>query len=464
MAGSPVRRRPQTIKQAKKAYQKAGGVKKLTERELRQIERAAELKARAERIKEREAKRKLNQQKREERLEKERQARAKVGIPPEPTGGLGKIRASQCRLSSQWFSRKPGQFGDRGLKQLELEEIRGNPYTASAGSDKTDLGDEDTPPPSAQKQDLREPILESRTSEEPIVDVKLKRVDDTRVPLSNISPNRHSARNPIDDQKSKPGTSILASEAEFYRTRQLDCKYQRRSQSISTKLKPHLSQNNNTPRKIEKSNGSAQDVRSEPSPRTSDTPAFRPNDPSMMPPPRFPTTCVAKPELIPDDLDYAFPSDTQAEREISPQIMEGRSHSSPALHDTERARTSPPATGFDKQAQSDHQNPTRQAEPLGVPLDLEAHDTSQAIIDFLQIATQDFDDDMDEDMGSEPQPTCSAETFTRQANASSMSDSVENAQESKAIRASCVNDSFSSDYSYLGSQEMRELEDLVPAV
>ena len=464
MAGSPVRRRPQTIKQAKKAYQKAGGVKKLSERELRQIERAAELKARAERIKEREAKRKLNQQKKEERLEKDRQARAKVGIPQEPTGGLGKIRASQCRLSSQWFSRKPGHVGDGGVKTFEWEEIKGNPYTISAGSDKFDLEDEDTPPTSAQEQGLYKPVLESRTSEEPTVEVKLKREDDTRVPLSNISPNRHSARNPIDDQRLKPRISVFASEAKLYRTGQLECNYQKRSQSISTKSKPQFSQSDNAPRKIENSKLSAQGTPSKPSPRISDTPTFRLDDPSMMPPPRFPTTCVHKPELILDDLDYAFPSDTQAERELSPQMIEGGSPSSPAPHDTEKARKSPPATGFDEQAQTGCRNSSRQDEPFFVPLDLQGHDSSQAIIDFLQIATQDLEDDMDENVGSEPQPTCFADEFARQANASSTSDSIRNAQDTKATRASCVNDSFSSDYSNFGSQEMRELENLVPTV
>lgn len=124
MAVSPVRRRPQTLKQAKKAYQKNGGVKKLSEREIRQLERAAELQERAARINEREARRKLNLQKKEERLEKERQARAKAGLKEEPIGRLGKIGASQCRLGSQWFSRHtgPATIEERKCSAEEVDE------------------------------------------------------------------------------------------------------------------------------------------------------------------------------------------------------------------------------------------------------------------------------------------------------------------------------------------------------
>lgn len=73
--------RPQTLKQAKKAYRKAGATPRFSEIELRRLARAAELQERADRIKEREKKKKANRKKKEEKVEKEREARRKVGLP-----------------------------------------------------------------------------------------------------------------------------------------------------------------------------------------------------------------------------------------------------------------------------------------------------------------------------------------------------------------------------------------------
>ena len=72
--------RPQTLKQAKKAYRKAGPGPRFSEVELRRLARAAELQERADRIKDREKKKKANRKKREEKMEKEREARRKAGL------------------------------------------------------------------------------------------------------------------------------------------------------------------------------------------------------------------------------------------------------------------------------------------------------------------------------------------------------------------------------------------------
>ena len=104
MPSSTVRRPPQTLRQAKKAYQKSGP--RLSEIEIRRIERAAELEERAARMREREHKRKANLKKKAEREEKEREARKRMNIP-EPVKGFY-VGPSQIRMSG---------FLDTGIKR-----------------------------------------------------------------------------------------------------------------------------------------------------------------------------------------------------------------------------------------------------------------------------------------------------------------------------------------------------------
>lgn len=78
---STVEYRPQTLRQAKAAYRKSGLNRRFTEVETRQINRNAELLERADRIKKKELKKKRNKENKEHRLEKEKEARRKVGLP-----------------------------------------------------------------------------------------------------------------------------------------------------------------------------------------------------------------------------------------------------------------------------------------------------------------------------------------------------------------------------------------------
>ena len=73
--------RPQTSRQAKRAYQKSNKTARLSASELAAIERRAVLKERADRIKEREARRKANIKKREEKIAKEKELAAREGRP-----------------------------------------------------------------------------------------------------------------------------------------------------------------------------------------------------------------------------------------------------------------------------------------------------------------------------------------------------------------------------------------------
>ncbi|KAI4205923.1 MAG: hypothetical protein LQ350_000108 [Teloschistes chrysophthalmus] len=89
--------RPQTSRQAKKAYQKAGASPRLSAQEKRRIERNAELAARAERIRIHNLRAQDNKRKRAEKLEREREARKRMGIPEPVKENVG---PSQLRLGS----------------------------------------------------------------------------------------------------------------------------------------------------------------------------------------------------------------------------------------------------------------------------------------------------------------------------------------------------------------------------
>lgn len=88
--------RPQTLKQAKKAYKKAGALPRFSDAEIRRLNRAAELQERADRMKEKDRKRKANLKKREERLAKEREERKKAHLPAVKEAH---IAASQLQLA-----------------------------------------------------------------------------------------------------------------------------------------------------------------------------------------------------------------------------------------------------------------------------------------------------------------------------------------------------------------------------
>jgi len=81
MPTTSTRHPPLTLKQAKKAYQKSGAIRGLSETDLKHLERAALLQERADRIKKREAQKLINRRKRLEKEQKEREARKKMGIP-----------------------------------------------------------------------------------------------------------------------------------------------------------------------------------------------------------------------------------------------------------------------------------------------------------------------------------------------------------------------------------------------
>ena len=90
--------RPQTIKEAKKAYRKSGAGLKLSASELAIVERRAVLQERADNIKEREARRKANSKRKQERKERQKEALIRVGRPLPVERGI-EAGSSQLDLS-----------------------------------------------------------------------------------------------------------------------------------------------------------------------------------------------------------------------------------------------------------------------------------------------------------------------------------------------------------------------------
>ena len=80
MSNATSRCRPQTIRQAKAAYKKSGGSVRLTEAEKRRLERQIELDRRAERIQYRENQKKIQQKRRTEQEQQERESLLESGI------------------------------------------------------------------------------------------------------------------------------------------------------------------------------------------------------------------------------------------------------------------------------------------------------------------------------------------------------------------------------------------------
>ncbi|KAI4183830.1 MAG: hypothetical protein L6R41_005168 [Letrouitia leprolyta] len=89
--------KPQTSRQAKRAYQKAGGAPRLSAIEQRRLERSAELEERAARIRAHNTRARERKRKKAEKLEKERETRKRMGIP-EPI--KTKVTPSQLSLGA----------------------------------------------------------------------------------------------------------------------------------------------------------------------------------------------------------------------------------------------------------------------------------------------------------------------------------------------------------------------------
>ncbi len=116
--------RPQTLKQAKKAYRKSAGTVCLSESEKAIIERRVLLQERADRINEREARRKANLKRKEERVQREREARHRMGIATPPAKEGIHVGPSQLHLSGFLYAgvKRKTEEGEEAEDRAQRQE------------------------------------------------------------------------------------------------------------------------------------------------------------------------------------------------------------------------------------------------------------------------------------------------------------------------------------------------------
>lgn len=328
MPPTPLTHRPQTLKQAKRAYRKSGGTVLLSESEKAMLERRAVLQERADRIKEREARRKANLKRKEERVQKEREARHRMGIPtPPPKEGI-QVGPSQLHLSGFMYAGGKRKMGEKeeekeaGIPRqggLVVQEQQGHPVEAPGSPKPLKTSSPNTIPtltmPSqlanAKSSKVQELALQNRALP--------NRAPPARFPLQSKSTNPTMQPKSLAGNKHAWGVQTKASNLQEH------------------KLSPMISEENRT---------------------------IRLGTSRFIPPPSKPP----KPKPIPDDnLDDFFVSNTQIQRELSP----------PPAPPT----ISPP-----------HVIPTLRPPPPPPPPPFKPHLTNEDTTDLLSlISTQDLD-------------------------------------------------------------------------
>lgn len=262
--------RPQTLKQAKKAYRKSGGTTRLSESEKAILERRAVLQERADRIKEREARRKANLKRKEERVQREREVRHRMGIPTPPTKEGLHVGPSQLHLSGFMYA---------GVKMKTEDKVE---------EDETEDG--------IQKQGER---VVQEQQEHPMEPPK------SRQPLqtfpANASPHWIMPSQPMNANPPKvPYLAQQANQTSPKRTPPARAPLQAKSANPTTQQKP-LAGNKNIGGLQANASYLQRPLHSE-----HQGAATKPTLPS-------------KPEAIPEDyLDDFFVSNTQIQRELSP--------------------------------------------------------------------------------------------------------------------------------------------------
>ncbi|KAI4249702.1 MAG: hypothetical protein L6R40_000491 [Gallowayella cf. fulva] len=183
--------RPQTSKQAKRAYQKAGATPRISALEQRRIERAAELQERAARIRAHNFRAKENKRRKAEKDEKEREVRKRMGIEEPVKNDVG---PSQLRLGAFVIVGKKPKEEERCSPLSPYEDILVEdpavecldtgpavPETALKPPIKSDH-----PPPRQENEAIFSP---SKTpSVAPICTPPRKTVEKETIPLSHFMP------------------------------------------------------------------------------------------------------------------------------------------------------------------------------------------------------------------------------------------------------------------------------------
>ena len=294
MPSTPLTRRPQTLKQAKRAFRKSGGEVRLSESEKAAIERRVQLQERADRINEREARRKANIKKREEKREREKEARHRMGIPTPPSKKDIQVGPSQLHLSD---------FMCAGVKRKREDIIEGAEKEVAIPKQEE---------PVIQEQQ-KQPIERARSPQ----------------PLQTLPPNASSTyKNPPQIANANANSSKVRDDFALQETRTPPITTPPARMPLQTKsgnsiLQQKLpAETKNIDRLLAKSSypQKLQPLPMDPPPQRQpvqhpETGPVRFTKPSLL---RLPPKST-KAEPIPDDnLDDFFVSNTQIQRELSP--------------------------------------------------------------------------------------------------------------------------------------------------
>ena len=184
--------RPQTLKQAKKAYRKSGATVRLSDSELALIERRAVLQERADRIRERETRRKANLKRKEERNQKEKEVRQRMRLPS-PTKGGFHVGPSQLHLGDFMVmggkrKREEAPSRDRKVGNSGLNDTKSKGHQASTASQPSRTPLQEA---SANIMTKVEPCKEIEDSEQSEQDIE----DPQKIPTKLVTPT-HSRNSP----------------------------------------------------------------------------------------------------------------------------------------------------------------------------------------------------------------------------------------------------------------------------
>lgn len=307
MPPTPLIHRPQTLKQAKKAYRKAGATVRLSESEKAVLERRAVLQERADRIKEREARRKANVKRKEERVQKEREARHRMGIPTPPAKEGIQVGPSQLHLSDFVYAGVKRKMDDGEEEEKSEIEKEGDLVVQEQQTSPMEPLPSRQPlrPVSANANCQRLTLSQSVMENSPKVrDFALEEisVSPKRIPVPSKTPLFHSNKGMREDEVPEPLRSVLL-------------KAQRMPESQKRMGMPNPLPPLCRPPES-KANGSTsqrkppENIES----RYTSTSKAAPNQIEKAP-------CIPspKPESVPEDcFDDFFVSNTQIQRELSP--------------------------------------------------------------------------------------------------------------------------------------------------
>ena len=199
MPHTPLSHRPQTLKQAKKAYRKSGGTVRLSESEKALLERRAVLQERADRIKEREARRKANIKKKDERLQREREARHRMGIPTPPTKEGIQVGPSQLHLSGFVYA---GTKRKREEGGAEGQEIEAGIQKQGVAEEQQKCLMEQSLYPNPSPQWMRPSQIANATTPK-VRDIAVQKDQTSRTPLQDKSANPTVQQKPLSGNGNK---------------------------------------------------------------------------------------------------------------------------------------------------------------------------------------------------------------------------------------------------------------------